>query len=70
MDRGAWWAAAHGVAKSWVQLSDEHTQAPGQSTTKEIVCKVLLFRDLLPLDNRVINNKHFSGLNLPYQLFS
>ena len=22
MDRGAWWAAAHGVAKSWTQLSD------------------------------------------------
>ena len=22
MDRGAWWAAAHGVAKIWTQLSD------------------------------------------------
>ena len=22
MDRGAWWAAVHGVAKSWAQLSD------------------------------------------------
>ena len=22
MDGGAWWAAAHGVAKSWTQLSD------------------------------------------------
>ena len=22
MDRGAWWAAAHGVAKSWTRLSD------------------------------------------------
>ena len=22
MDRGAWWAAVHGVAKSWTQLSD------------------------------------------------
>ena len=22
MNRGAWWAAAHGVAKSWIQLSD------------------------------------------------
>jgi len=21
-DRGAWWAAVHGVAKSWAQLSD------------------------------------------------
>ena len=22
MDGGAWWAAGHGVAKSWTQLSD------------------------------------------------
>ena len=22
MDEGAWWAAVHGVAKSWTQLSD------------------------------------------------
>ena len=22
MDRGAWWAAAHGVAKSWIRLKD------------------------------------------------
>ena len=22
MDRGAWWAAVHGVAKSWRRLSD------------------------------------------------
>ena len=22
MDRGVWWAAVHGVAKSWTQLSD------------------------------------------------
>ena len=22
MDRGAWWAAVHGVAKSWAQRSD------------------------------------------------
>ena len=22
MDRGAWWAAAHGVSKSWTQLID------------------------------------------------
>ena len=21
-DRGAWWATVHGVAKSWIQLSD------------------------------------------------
>ena len=25
MDRGAWWATIHGVAKSWTRLSDFHT---------------------------------------------
>ena len=25
MDRGAWWATVHGVAKSWTQLGDSHT---------------------------------------------
>ena len=29
MDRGAWWATAHGVAKSWTQLKQlsPHSQA-------------------------------------------
>ena len=27
MDRGGWWAAVHGVAKSWTQLSDETAAA-------------------------------------------
>ena len=24
MNRGAWWAIVHGVAKSWTRLSDKH----------------------------------------------
>ena len=28
MDRGAWWATVHGVAKSQTQLSDSHTHIP------------------------------------------
>ena len=24
MDRGAWWATVHGIAKSWTRLSNEH----------------------------------------------
>ena len=26
MDRGAWWAAVPGVAKSWTRLNDQHQQ--------------------------------------------
>ena len=42
MDRGAWWATAHGVAKSQTRLSDFHTHTikmrnPGlECTFKEI----------------------------------
>ena len=25
MDRRTWWATVHGVTKSWIQLSDQHT---------------------------------------------
>ena len=32
MDRGAWWAAVHGVAKSWTHLSMQHTRARLQPT--------------------------------------
>ena len=24
MDRGTWWAAVHGVTKSWTQMSSQH----------------------------------------------
>ena len=27
MDRGAWWATVHGVAKSWTRLSSVHLAA-------------------------------------------
>ena len=51
MDRGAWWATVHGVAKSWTQLSDyttatglplkqlekEEMKHPGVSRKKEII---------------------------------
>ena len=34
MDRGAWWATDHGVAKSWTQLSDGVlARAPGHTHT-------------------------------------
>ena len=30
MDRGAWWATVHGVAKSQTQLSDSHFHLKSQ----------------------------------------
>ena len=37
MDRGAWWATVHGVAKSQTQLSDFHFdfQVPSQVSRRE-----------------------------------
>ena len=37
MDRGAWWAPVHGVAKSWTQLSDfSFSQGPDAVCVKSL----------------------------------
>ena len=36
MHRGAWWAAVHGVAKSWTQLSDFTFTFPFHALEKEM----------------------------------
>ena len=36
MDEGAWWAAVHGVAKSWIQLSDFTFTFPFHALEKEM----------------------------------
>ena len=33
MDRGAWWATVHGVAKSWTQIKRLSTHVPGLPLT-------------------------------------
>ena len=39
MDRGAWWAAVHGVAKSQTQLSDQvHNENLLYSTENSMLC--------------------------------
>jgi len=41
MDRGAWKATVHGVAKNWTQLSNQHTQ-----TSQENQLKLLEIMDI------------------------
>ena len=36
MDKGAWWATVHGVAKSWTQLRDYHTHTHTHTHTENI----------------------------------
>ena len=36
IDTGAWWATVHGVAKSWIQLSDEHTHTHTYTHTRAV----------------------------------
>ena len=40
MDRGAWWATVHGVAKSQIQLSNYLLGFPGGPDSKESACSV------------------------------
>ena len=44
MDRGAWWATIHGVAKSWTRLSDftfiDEKGFPGGSVVKNPLANV------------------------------
>ena len=37
MDRGAWQATAHGVAKSWTQLSTHRQTSPTRLQMQEII---------------------------------
>ena len=36
MDRGAWWAAVHGITKSWTRLSDFTFTFPFHALEKEM----------------------------------
>ena len=38
MDRGAWWATIHGVAKSWTRLSDFCAR---DGVSREVPCSAL-----------------------------
>ena len=40
-DGGAWWAAVHGVAKSWTRLSDWAQRVKGWPLAGLVVCKFL-----------------------------
>ena len=40
MDRGAWWAAVHGVVKSWTRLSDFTFTFHFHALEKEMGCRL------------------------------
>ena len=42
MDKGAWWAAIYGVAKSWTQLKRLSMQEDGKKLAKATEIRVLL----------------------------
>ena len=39
MDRGAWWAAVHGVAESQIQLSILSQQKKGRHVARSLPCE-------------------------------
>ena len=44
LDRGGWWATAHGAAKSWTILSDcTHTHPSGEESSVQSLSRVRLF---------------------------
>ena len=48
MDRGAWWAAIHGVAKSWTRLSDFTFTFHFPALEKEIATRSSVFAWRIP----------------------
>ena len=43
MDRGAWWATVHGVAKNQTQLSDSHTDTHTHTHTHTHTPQIRIF---------------------------
>ena len=50
MDRGAWWATVHGVAKSWTQLSEQPSDPIGAENSPQPSCVSILFGGLPRLE--------------------
>ena len=61
MDRGAWWARVHGVAKSWTRLKRLGMHAGTQENIKGSPCLIL------PLPNPVTHGAHprWQALRVP-----
>ena len=56
MDRGAWQAAVHGVAKSWTQLSTHTSKINKQSSVKNQWWHITALRFLIfPLSLLLLN---------------
>ena len=53
MDRGAWRATVHGVAKSWTQLSEQPRDPIGAENSPQHPCVSVLFGGLPHLEHTV-----------------
>ena len=70
MDRGAWWAIAHGFTKSWTWLSNKHTHVVDEPCCVSFMCTakwtsytyIYSFSNLLFLFRLLQNVKPFSVL--------
>ena len=59
MDRGGWWATAHRVAKSWMQLKWLSTHARTQSSFTHNKQVQAYLRDILDLVSNTTERLHF-----------
>ena len=59
MDRGVWWAAVHGIAKSRARLSDEHllTYTSLSSLLAQLVKNLPAMQEVLSLGHEVLLEK-------------
>ena len=65
MDRGAWWATAHGVAKSWIRLSDWEYTGAAFIKTRTTGVRGILRSDFAPVKSRL----KIEIITAPYALF-
>ena len=67
MDRGAWWATVHGVAKSWTRLND-FTFLMAQQSRIHLQCRRLRFSpwvEKIPLEKGTATRSSILAWRIP-----